>query len=472
MLREIDENLLELTDEYKFGHPRMRSKPVLRNYEYMASREGAKFDYTVLCGLQPLVKRYLLGQAFTEQDIYEAKDLCDRVNGEGVFFTEGWVDLWDTHRGMIPLDIRAVPEGLKIPVGNGNVLMTNVNTDPRFEFVAGTFESLLQTTWYPSAVATFASNIRGMIQEFVLATGGEAANVDFMLHDFGVRSTTCMDQARLGGAGHMLSFQGSDNRPAIRFLLNEYADPNIFSPAFSVWAAEHNILTELGRAGEFEVLDFLLNMVKTGILSAPTDSFDHFNFIDEVCGRAEMIKSKEGFKFVARPDSVQKPFDRPAEMLLDTVEQLGSSFGTSKTSTGHRLLDPHIGALWGDGLAKDDIRDCLTVLVEEGWAAHNVVFGMGGGLLHSGVSRDMQRTAVKSSAQEREDGWHVIRKETPGKASLGGQLKLVGGGEFGMETVTIDDPRDSLLQPVSLDGELLRDMTLGEVRRNLGWING
>jgi nicotinamide phosphoribosyltransferase len=471
MIRETSENLLELTDEYKFGHPRMRVHKTLGNFEYMASREGALFPYTVLTGLQPLLKRYFVGQAFVEQDIYEAKELCDLVNGPGVFFTESWQELWDKHNGMIPLDIRAVPEGLKVPVGKGNVLMTVKNTDEDFEFVAGTFESLLQTTWYPSAVATFASSIRGMIQEFVLETGGEPANVDWMLHDFGVRSTTCMDQARIGGAGHMLSFKGSDNRPAIRFLLQQYADPNIATPANSVWAAEHNVMTQLGKMGEWEVIDFLFGLVNKGIISMPTDSYDHFRFLDMICERADLIKSREGFKVVARPDSVQKPFDRPAEMLLDTVEQLGRTFGTTLTSTGHYLLDPHVGALWGDGLKYEDIEACLEVLTGTGWAAHNVVFGMGGGLLHSGVSRDMQRTAIKSSAQQREDGWHVIRKETPGKVSHGGLLKLVGGGEYGMETVTIDDPRDSLLQPVFYNGDLLREMTLGEVRRNLGWIN-
>lgn len=464
------DNLLELTDEYKFGHPHMRVHKTLRNFEYMASREGARFPYTVFFGLQAIVENYLVGQAFTEKDIYEAKDLCDRVNGEGVFNTAGWVDLWDAHQGVIPLDIRAVPEGMMIPVGNGNVLMTNVNTDDRFEFLPGNFESLLQQTWYPSAVATYSSQVREVIQPFVIATGGTPAHVDFMLHDFGFRSASSVDSSKLGGAGHLLNFKGSDTRTAIRFLIDYYFDPAIYSPAFSVWAAEHNVLTQLGRMGEFEVLDFLLDSISKGILSAPTDSYNHFTFIDEVCARAEMIKSREGFKFVARPDSIQKPFDNPADMSLDVLESLDRGFGSEETSTGHRLLDPHIGCLWGDGIDREDIRHILEVVTGAGYAAHNMVFGMGGHLLHSSVSRDTQRTAVKSSAQEREDGWHSIQKETPGKASHAGRLKLVEGMN-GPETVTIADPRESLLQPVFLDGELLRKHTLGEVRRNVGWIN-
>ncbi len=44
-----------------------------------------------------------------------------------------------------------------------------------------------------------------------------------------------------------------------------------------------------------------------------------------------------------------------------------------------------------------------------GWAAQNIIFGMGGGL-HSSVNRDTQRNAFKCSAQLRNGTWYDIFK--------------------------------------------------------------
>ena len=107
--------------------------------------------------------------------------------------------------------------------------------------------------------------------------------------------------------------------------------------------------------------------------------------------------------------------------------------------------------------------------VADGFAAHNMVYGMGGGLLQK-VDRDMDRFAIKSSAQERDGQWVKVQK-TPldrSKASLAGRLQVVNvdsHDEIVPEEAWADaeDPRVRL-KPVFENGVILRQHTFEQVR--------
>jgi len=173
MLRTIDDNLIEMTDSYKYGHQKMRVERTLANFEYMAARKGAEFSTTTFFGLQGKLKRHFTGKAFDEYDIHQAKTLGDLHLGPGAFPEDRWKDLFVAYEGRLPLDIRAVPEGTQVPVGEGNALMSIESTDDDFEWVAGWYESLLQQIWLPTTVATLSSHIRALIDGFVKASGNQ-----------------------------------------------------------------------------------------------------------------------------------------------------------------------------------------------------------------------------------------------------------------------------------------------------------
>jgi nicotinamide phosphoribosyltransferase len=108
-------------------------------------------------------------------------------------------------------------------------------------------------------------------------------------------------------------------------------------------------------------------------------------------------------------------------------------------------------------------------VVGNGFAVHNTIYGMGGGLLQK-VDRDTERFAMKSSAQERDGQWVKIQKNPldKSKASLAGRLQVVnltGHDEIVPEEQWSDteDPRVRL-KPVFENGVILRHHTFEEVR--------
>ena len=80
-------------------------------------------------------------------------------------------------------------------------------------------------------------------------------------------------------------------------------------------------------------------------------------------------------------------------------------------SKGYKVLPPKIGIIYGDGLDVEMIKIVLKVCDENKWAASNLVFGMGGGLLQK-INRDTQKNAFKCSANQTLDGkWHDVFKD-------------------------------------------------------------
>ena len=88
---------------------------------------------------------------------------------------------------------------------------------------------------------------------------------------------------------------------------------------------------------------------------------------------------------------------------------ISEGFGSHLNEKGYKIFDLNMGLLWGDGLNYQKIRDILFAMKSNGWAAENIIFGMGGGL-HTAVNRDTQRNAFKCSAQKRNGVWHDIFK--------------------------------------------------------------
>jgi nicotinamide phosphoribosyltransferase len=56
----------------------------------------------------------------------EAEDFSRQVFGQEYFNRKGWQHIIDKHGGRLPILIKAVPEGMVVPVRN--VLMTIENT--------------------------------------------------------------------------------------------------------------------------------------------------------------------------------------------------------------------------------------------------------------------------------------------------------------------------------------------------------
>lgn len=119
-------NLIEATDSYKVGHYRQYPFGTEKVFSFFESRGGAFRDITFF-GSQYLLKRYLVGEVISSQDIEEAaEDFALHFGDETMFNRAGWEYIIREYGGRLPVEICAVPEGTTIP--EHNVLMTIENT--------------------------------------------------------------------------------------------------------------------------------------------------------------------------------------------------------------------------------------------------------------------------------------------------------------------------------------------------------
>ena len=157
-----------------------------------------------------------------------------------------------------------------------------------------------------------------------------------------------------------------------------------------------------------------------------------------------------------------------------TVEWLYETFGGTKTEQGYKLLDSHIGMIYGDGITYERAEQIFNRLHEKGFASTNVVFGIGSFSLSSGISRDSLGIAVKATnaiVNGKQIPIYKQPKTDSTKNSAKGLLKIIknkDGSYTTLNNVTVEEEQQGKLVSVFKDGKLLREQTFEEIR-NLIW---
>jgi len=356
-------NLTLMTDSYKLNHWAQYPRNCTNVYSYFESRNGAQYPKTVFVGLQSILKKFFVGEVVT-QDMIEEGELfaLAHFGNKEMFNRAGWQYIVDVHGGKLPIRIKAVKEGAAIPINN--VLMTVEVTDEKcgwLKFATNNFETILTHVWFPSNVATIGYYLK---QEFVKAlesTGSPLDGLPFMLHDFGMRGTSSLESAEVGGFAHLTQFMGTDTPPALIHARDYYGANRDFSGiAYSVPATEHSVMTARGPEGEEKILDQLLDNYDEGHLSVVSDSYNIERFVEVyVAERKERILNRKvnamGVgKFIVRPDSLRFRGDTPEDQMVWLTQALWKIFGGEERN-GYKVLNNRIGAIWGDGIDADGI---------------------------------------------------------------------------------------------------------------------
>ena len=451
-------NIIEDTDSYKLHHYEMYPEGTQRVYSYFECRNGAKYPDVKMFGLQPLL--HTLSMRITEYELAQARILS--IEHGLPLNLEGWKYILEEHDGYLPLEIYAIPEGMVVPVSTP--LITVENTDDKCAWLTNYVETFLSRIWYTITVSSASYAAKKVLKHYLEETSDDHSILDFQLHDFGSRGTTCREQAMIGGAAHLTNFLGTDTVIALRFLKEYYGAEK--AAGFSVNATEHSIMTSLGQEGEEELFSHLLDKYPTGILSVVIDSYNYRNFILNISRKfKDRILARDG-KLVFRPDSGE-----PVYTSLDVFLMLEEVFGITINSKGYRVLNPKIGCIWGDGIDIDGMTAILENFKRNNVASQNIIFGMGGGLLQK-VNRDTQRCAFKCSAQKRNGVWVDIMKNPldSSKVSKKGKLGVVKN-QFG-ETITLNqthqnyNPEHNVLKLVFHNGYILCKYNLDDIRRS------
>lgn len=459
----VKENFILGTDAYKLTHWLQDPDETETKYSYLESR-GGQFDHTIFFGLQYILKQYFVGQVVTKAMVAEAEDVAFQVfDTKNYFNRKGWDHIVNKHGGTLPLRIKAVLEGTRVPTQN--VLMTVENTDENCSWLTQGEESKLLKVWAPTTVCTLSNEIRRLVSTFAKETG--SAMHPFYLNDFGYRGVSSEETAAINGGAHLVNFQGTDNLPAIRMLQELYQGGRGIGK--SVIASEHSTTTIYGKDAEVEAFRrFIKQADPSKIVSIVVDSYDTLHAVSQLLGKElrDEILARPG-KVVFRPDS-----GTPEHMAVEVINYALHAFGGATNSKGYQELNPKVGVLYGDGINYGSIKLIMENLVRNKLAVSNLVLGMGGALLQQ-PHRDTQQFAMKcSSAQVAGVSRDVYKKPKTdvGKNSKRGrlQLNMTSFGQLATYQEGYENP-DLLVGPNKLvtvfeNGELLVDQSLTDIQ--------
>ena len=454
-------NILLNVDSYKASHYLQYPPKTERISSYIESR-GGQFSKTIFFGLQYFIKKHLI-TPITEADISEASLLFKQ---HGLPFNEGgWRYILHQHKGFLPVEIQAVPEGSLIPTQN--VLVQMVNTDTQCAWLTSYLETaLLRSVWYPTTVSTLSFHCKRIIAEYLRETASSLDGLNFKLHDFGARGVSSEESAAIGGLSHLVCFMGTDTISGILAAKHFYHEP---MAGYSIPAAEHSTITAWGKGREVEAYENMVDRFsgENQLFAVVSDSYDLFYALEHHWGST--LKSKiesMGGTLVIRPDSGD-----PVDIVSLTIETLIDRFGCVKNAKGYKVLPPYLRVIQGDGISINSIKHILESLKKKGISAENVAFGMGGELLQK-VHRDTLKFAMKASAIQIKGEWSDIYKDPatdPGKRSKKGRLALV---KHDNEFLTVRESEsikagDNLLRTVFKNGKLYFDESLSQIRERV-----
>lgn len=477
-----------LKDGYKVGHKFQYPEGTTLVYSNMTPRksrvEGS--DHIVFFGLQYFIKEYLMAQ-FDEQFFKQPKEIVlkqykrriDNYLGKDSIIIDHIADLHDL--GYLPLEIKALTEGVLVPMKVP--VMTMVNTKPEFFWLTNMLETVLSAVlWKPITSATTAARYLKTFREYALETvGDDDSFIAWQGHDFSFRGMSGIEDATMSAAGHLLSFAGTDTIPAIDFLEQYYnADSDKELIGGSVPATEHSVLcmgTKEDEMGTFSRL--MTDIYPEGIVSIVSDTWDFWQVITEFLPiLKEKIIARNG-KVVIRPDSgdpVKIIVGDPAATegspaYKGAIECLWETFGGTITPKGYKLLDAHIGLIYGDSITPARQLAILEGLKQKGFASYNVVLGIGS-YTYEYVTRDTYGFAMKATYGEvngiGRDIFKDPKTDDGTKKSAKGLMAVHRNPETGelelKDQCTWAEEAEGELKTVFKDGRLVVDLSLSEIR--------
>lgn len=557
----MNKNMMLLADFYKISHKAMYPEGLTKLYSTWTPRSGKFFPesrFVIWFGLQGFIKEYLIdyfNEYFfnrpIEEIVEEYKKIIHNTFDENAH-TEHIVAL---HKlGYLPIEIKALPEGTKVPYRVPCCTVTN--THPEFAWVTNYLETLFSCNlWMPTTTATRAYIYRQIIEKYIKLTSDNPVWKRVGCGDFSFRGMASLDAAITSGAAFLTSFTKTSTIPSIQYLC-EYYNADVEKEDVGSWSAsvEHSCTTS-NFAVDLDERKFFIKMCKELYPDKPfsfvADSYDYWNFIikivpecknvilehngrinirpdsgepeEIICGTVQMWKeheSKEMFeKYYTLSetmrmlycDQIDEKTQKPCEIYVEiqgkkyvvtwkteknldvftyreaTVEERGTLdilweiFGGTINSKGYKVLNPHIGIVYGDSITLQKCENICNHMMNLGFAVENVVFGAGSYSFQYNT-RDTQGWAYKATYGEINDKPILIYKDP--KTSDGtkksqkgmvrvyrdenGEINFIDGIQAGQ--VATDDYKVSdcdMLETVFINGELVRNHTLNEIRSRI-----
>ena len=501
-------NPLLLTDGYKTGHHQQYPKGttlVYSNFTPRSNRYAPKgCDNVVSFGQQMIMKQ--IHEAFQNEFFSKPKNVvCGEMKRELSMYLGTEYDVTHFEKlhdlGYLPIAVKGIEEGTLVPIKVP--VLTIYNTLPDFYWVTNYLETIISNLlWKPMTSATIAHTYRKVLTKWQEKTDAEKGwFVDWQGHDFSMRGMDSVEATIASGLGHLTSFSGTDSLPAIYGARKFYGEKEFVGG--SVNATEHSVMCAGSKDDEVGTFRRLLETYPTGILSVVSDTWDLWKVCTEhVVTLKEEILGRDG-KLVIRPDSGDPVHilcgysGKDGDEYVDpttpegkgVVELLWDVFGGTTNEQGYKVLDSHIGAIYGDSITIDRADEICKRLEAKGFASTNVVLGIGS-FTYQYNTRDTFGFAMKATYVElgyyEEDthptqdngGWRTIGREIfkdpitddGTKKSATGLLMVTkpNSGNYQLfDKVNWNNEANGELKTIYSDGEFKNTTTLTEIRDRL-----
>ena len=519
-------NPLLLTDGYKTGHHQQYPKGttlVYSNFTPRSNKYAPKGCEQIVSFGQQMVMLQI-HEAFQNEFFSKPKeDVCGEMKRELSMYLGTDYDVTHFEKlhdlGYLPIHVKGIEEGtlvpMKVPV------LTIYNTVPDFYWVTNYLETILSNLlWKPMTSATIAHQYRKVLTSWMEKTDKERAwFIDWQGHDFSMRGMDSVEAVISSGLGHLTSFSGTDSLPTLHGARKFYGEKEFVGG--SVNATEHSVMCAGSKEDEVGTFRRLLETYPTGILSVVSDTWDLWkvctehvvtlkeeilardgklvirpdsgNPVDIICGEYNLIEENEGIQRVYVDEFGQKiNFDenewKNSPKGKGVIELLWDVFGGTVNEQGYKVLDSHIGAIYGDSITIDRAEEICSRLEAKGFASTNIVLGVGS-FTYQFNTRDTFGFAMKATYVELEvpkfgefadqglnteivgreifkdpitdDG---TKKSATGLLCVvsedGGPLELIDKVNWGLEN-------KGLLQTIYKDGEFHNQTTLTKIRNKL-----
>lgn len=480
---------LLLLDYYKTTHNEQYPKGLTKVVSYYTPRMSRIDDENelVMFGLQAFIKEYLI-KSFNEnffsrvknEVLIEYKRVIENTLGKGIVNYEKIEMLHDL--GYLPIEIKAVAEGTRVPIRVPMFEITNTHKD--FAWLVNTLETALSCSlWHTQVSTNVGYRYRKIVNKYFGISVDDSVPRSRALGDFSMRGQESCESAIKSSAGFCLSFANTATVPAILFLEDYYnCDCEKEPVAFGAISTEHSVMNSnyAVDGDEISMVKRLLNDIyPANGFSMVSDSYDYWNMIDSIVPTCKEDILRHGGYIGIRGDSGD-----PVEITTETVKKLWETFGGSVNSKGCKVLDSHIKVIYGDSITPQRAESIYKILIENGFACNNVLLGVGsfsmqcleqGGELKP-YTRDTFGIAIKATYCE-VDGKPIQIFKDP-KTDTGNFKKSQRGlcvvyrdansaleYQDGFDSSTIASFNgDNLLKPVFRDGKMVKEQTLQEIR--------
>jgi len=175
--------------------------------------------------------------------------------------------------------------------------------------------------------------------------------------------------------------------------------------------------------------------------------------------------------FIDKVSKVEIEYVERTPQQKGVIELLWEVFGGTVNEKGYKVLDSHIGAIYGDSITLERADRICARLKDKGFASQ-VVFGIGS-YTYQYNTRDTFGMAIKATYVEVDGEGREIQKDpvtdNGSKKSATGLLKVVkeDGKYVLVDKVPVEEEKEGELQTVFLDGNLVRQQYLKDIRERV-----